>query len=102
MILAYIIITLLIGGLLCWLIGRWNPHLVKWIALLTVLIDLALTSTLWFLLKSLPISGTWLLDYQVNWIPNFGISFHLALDGLSLVMLVLTFFLGTLAVLCSW
>lgn len=102
MILAYIIITLLIGGLLCWLIGRWNPHLVKWIALLTVLIDLALTSTLWFLLKSLPVSGAWLLDYQVNWIPNFGISFHLALDGLSLVMLVLTFFLGTLAVLCSW
>jgi NADH-quinone oxidoreductase subunit M len=102
MILTYIIIILLIGGLLSWLIGRWNPNVVKWIALLTVLIDLALTGNIWITLKSVPISGTWLLDYQINWIPSFGISFHLALDGLSLVMLVLTFFLGTLAVLCSW
>ncbi|HSB93321.1 MAG TPA: NADH-quinone oxidoreductase subunit M [Flavitalea sp.] len=102
MILTYIIMLLLIGGLLCWLIGRWYPGLVKWIALVTVLMDLALISTIWFMLHSLPITGAWLLDYQVNWIPNFGTTFHLALDGLSLVMLVLTFFLGTLAVLCSW
>jgi NADH-quinone oxidoreductase subunit M len=36
------------------------------------------------------------------WIPRFGINIHLALDGLSLLMVVLTGFLGVLAVLCSW
>src|SRR5687768_1493860 len=36
------------------------------------------------------------------WIQPFGISFHMALDGLSLLMLVLTFFLGIFAVLISW
>ena len=34
--------------------------------------------------------------------PRFGIHFHLAVDGLSLLMLVLTFFLGVMSVLCSW
>ncbi len=33
--------------------------------------------------------------------PRFGISIHLALDGLSLLMVVLTGLLGVLAVLCS-
>ena len=45
---------------------------------------------------------SWFINFQARWIPAFGISFHLALDGLSTVMLLLTFFLGGLAVLCSW
>ena len=28
-------------------------------------------------------TDTWFINYQVNWIPSFGISFHVALDGLS-------------------
>ena len=34
--------------------------------------------------------------------PSFGIHFHLAVDGLSLLMLMLTFFLGVISVLTSW
>lgn len=34
--------------------------------------------------------GNLLSPYQVAWMPDFGISFHLALDGLSLVMVLLT------------
>ena len=37
-----------------------------------------------------------------EWIPQFGIRFHLALDGLSLTLLLLTFFLGVMSVLTSW
>jgi NADH-quinone oxidoreductase subunit M len=39
---------------------------------------------------------------KLDWIPQFGISMHLALDGLSLLMLILTFFLGIIAVIISW
>ena len=102
MILAWIISILLIGGLLCWLAARWNPASVKWIALLAVLIDFVLICNIWLREKYTSGSDTWFINYQVNWIPSFGISFHLALDGLSTVMLLLTFFLGTLSVLCSW
>jgi len=34
--------------------------------------------------------------------PSFGIEFHLALDGLSWLMVMLTCLLGLLAILCSW
>ncbi|MEO8795553.1 MAG: NADH-quinone oxidoreductase subunit M, partial [Daejeonella sp.] len=47
-------------------------------------------------------SNNWLEQFHTEWIPIFGISFHLAIDGLSLLMLSLTFFLGILAVLTSW
>jgi NADH-quinone oxidoreductase subunit M len=47
-------------------------------------------------------SGAWLEQGDWAWIPQFGIHFHLALDGLSLLLLALTFFLGVLSVLCSW
>ena len=48
------------------------------------------------------LAESWLLDFSIPWIPSFGIGFHMALDGLSLLLLILTFFLGTLAVIISW
>lgn len=44
----------------------------------------------------------WMAEFSVPWIPTFGISFHLALDGLSLMMVALTGLLGVAAVACSW
>ncbi|KSB85778.1 hypothetical protein LFZ31_26095, partial [Salmonella enterica subsp. enterica serovar Newport str. S09097] len=36
----------------------------------------------------------WQSEFVLPWIPRFGISIHLALDGLSLLMVVLTGLLG--------
>ena len=102
MILAWMIVVLLTGGLLCWLVEKWNIVVVRWIALLALLIDFVLVCNIWLQENFMTGSDTWFINYQVDWIPSFGISFHLALDGLSTVMLMLTFFLGTLSVLCSW
>ena len=44
----------------------------------------------------------WLARVQWPWIPAWGISFHGAADGLSLILVVLTFFLGLMAVGISW
>jgi NADH-quinone oxidoreductase subunit M len=44
----------------------------------------------------------WLIDLKLTWIPQLGISFHVALDGLSLLLLALTLFLGMVAVGASW
>lgn len=103
MILALVIIILMTAGLLSWLVARWNSRAARWIALLAVGADLIIVAYLWAQFDATPAgTGEWLVSYKVNWIPRFGISFHVALDGLSLVMLLLTFFLGLLAVLCSW
>jgi len=103
MILAWIICILLIAGLLSWITSRWNSQVGKWIALVAVIIDFIIVANLWLRNRgSLSSNADWLINYKVVWIPNFGISFHVALDGLSSLMLLLTFFLGILAVLCSW
>ncbi len=39
---------------------------------------------------------------DVPWIPAFGIHFHLAVDGLSLALILLTHFLGLAAIVSSW
>jgi len=105
MILVWLIGILMGGGLLALLAGRWNKILPPWISLLS------LTVGLFWLIKlcakhyrptNMISSYVWMLDFRKQWIPTFGISFHLAIDGLSLILLVLTFFLGLLAVLCSW
>ena len=103
MILAWMIIILMLAGFLSWLVSKWNQQLSKWIALVALIIDFGISLNLWMQPGAgIDQGGTWLIDYRLEWIPSFGISFHLALDGLSTVMLLLTFFLGILAVLCSW
>ncbi|SOB75628.1 NADH dehydrogenase subunit M [Marinobacter sp. LV10R510-11A] len=107
MILVWLIVIPFIGGLLCWQIERFGDKPTRWIALATMLAELLISLWLWtqldFHMPALDGTATrWALEYQVDWIERFGISFHLAMDGLSLVLIALTSFLGVLAVLCSW
>ncbi|MEJ8756961.1 NADH-quinone oxidoreductase subunit M [Pontibacter sp. H259] len=101
MILVWLIVILMAGGLLAWLSKKVNPELPRWVALGAVLLDLILIVYLWISTEATT-GSAWLLRYEVPWIPQWGVSFSLALDGLSLLMLMLTFFLGLLSVLISW
>jgi NADH-quinone oxidoreductase subunit M len=96
------IIILLVAGILSWLISKESPMAAMWIALCAVLADLAIVLNIWLQYGKEIATNKWMIEFQSQWIPSFGISFHVAIDGLSLVLLLLTFFLGTLAVLCSW
>ncbi|MEZ4862694.1 MAG: NADH-quinone oxidoreductase subunit M [Caldilineaceae bacterium] len=105
MILVWLIAILVVGGLLAWWTSRWNPVWARGVTLLALTIDLVLVLLLWILYGvRLTITGEprWLVEFSQPWIPQFGISFHLAMDGLSLLLVVLTLFLGILAVLASW
>ncbi|MBS0000521.1 MAG: NADH-quinone oxidoreductase subunit M [Cyclobacteriaceae bacterium] len=96
---------LMIGGFLAWLSARWNTSLTRWISLMACGINLIWTLFIWFGQHSVPAisaHGQWILEYRQPWIERFGIQFYLALDGLSLLMLMLTFFLGFISVLVSW
>jgi NADH-quinone oxidoreductase subunit M len=109
MMLVWLILLPLLGGLLALLSGRRRPAWPRWIALVTMLIDLALILVLALRLSGMhpvagvvPGAGPWLLQIDRPWIAPFGIHFHLGLDGLSLVMVVLTAFLGAVAVISGW
>ncbi len=105
MILAWLIIILMIGGLLAWLAGRWSHSACRWISLVALIIDFIIIISIWISYSAkVSISSTpvWLIELNLNWIPEFGINFHLALDGLSLILVTLTIFLGIISVITSW
>ncbi|MDD4969195.1 MAG: NADH-quinone oxidoreductase subunit M [Paludibacter sp.] len=100
MILVQIIVILLAGAFLAWISGNINQVLPRIISLATLGVDLTLIVISY--MQNTPFNSKWLIDIQYDWIPQFGIGVHFALDGLSLLMLLLTFFLGIIAVLISW
>lgn len=105
MLLPRLILIPFIGGFLCWQTERFGVKVPRWIALITMGLTLALGLQLWLqggysLTQSTGIPQ-WQSEFVLPWIPRFGISIHLAIDGLSLLMVVLTGLLGVLAVLCS-
>jgi len=105
MILIWLIAVLLVGGAASWMIARWSVLAARWIALAATFADFVITLVMWlrhYGQLSIVAQGNWLEQLDWDWIPRFGIHFHLALDGLSLLLLMLTFFLGIVSVLVSW
>lgn len=100
MILLFFILIPMAGAFLAWIAAAWNQALPRWIALLAMTANLVLAAGLWWQTEGA--TGPWLSTFHRDWMPRFGISFSLALDGLSLLMLMLTFFLGALSILVSW
>ncbi len=100
MILVAIISVLFIGGLLAWLSESIDPKFPRVVALVAVLIDLLLMLTLLGAGESA--DSAWLVSFNTEWLPRFGISFHLAVDGLSVLLLILTAFLGVIAIGSAW
>jgi len=102
MILALLILLLMATGLLAWLAGRWNDSLSRFISLAGTLAYLVVVLSLWWGHYTGQAGYTRVIGYTRTWIPALGIRIDLAADGLSLLMLLLTAFLGVLSVLVSW
>lgn len=104
MILLGFILILMAGGVLAWVAGLAGPRYARWVSLIALAVDLALALGFWARHDFTALEGNaaWLADFSVPWIPTFGVSIHLAVDGLGLLMVILTFFLGILAILTSW
>lgn len=104
--LVWIITTLFLGGVFAGVSGRFVPASSKWVTLLTLVVTAALT---WPLicapeLQSSIVAGqsAWLEAIQWQWIPRFGITFLLAADGISVVLIAMTVFLGFIALFSAW
>jgi NADH-quinone oxidoreductase subunit M len=77
-----------------------RDEVVRWAALVVSLVTFALTLLLWARFD--PTTADYQFVERLRWIPAFGISYHLGVDGISLFLVVLTAFLTPLALLSSW
>jgi NADH-quinone oxidoreductase subunit M len=79
-----------------------NDTAVKWIALLATSITFVLSIPL-LLQFDVANSGTvQFLTESEPWLPNLGIKYLVGLDGLSLMLFMLTTFMGPIVVLSAW
>ncbi len=106
LILPALILVPFIAGFICWLVDKFDQHLPRWIALIGMLITFGLGIALWQSGNyTYELGGQfpeWAAVFDVPWIKTLGIHITLAIDGLSLLMVLLTALLGILAVGCSW
>ncbi|MCY3883846.1 MAG: NADH-quinone oxidoreductase subunit M [Gammaproteobacteria bacterium] len=96
---ALLIGLLLAAGLLAWSSERISRNLPNWIALSSFVI-----ATIWVVVVWMggPSEAGLYADQSHSWIPRFGISLTLRVDGLSLMLIGLTTLLGAVAVVSSW
>jgi len=101
--LTLVIFFPLVGALVILLLSESQKPLIRWVALLTSLVELALS--LWVLLALMqPGEGGLQLELNVPWVSFTGapISYHVAVDGLSLLMVLLTTVLVPVSILSTW
>jgi NADH-quinone oxidoreductase subunit M len=105
MILIVLIVLPLAAGVLAWLSAKASERACRWISLAGIAADFAVALAIWigqFGTETVPPGQSWLMQFDVSWIKQLGIHFHLGLDGLSLILILLTAFLGMMSVGISW
>ena len=99
--LSLLIWTPIVGGL--WVLlagGKSNPDAARAVALTVSIVTFVLSVPLymWFELGEHRMQFT----EQTEWIPAFGITYHLGVDGFSMPLILLTTFTTVLVVIAGW
>lgn len=112
MILVWLMLILFAGGIGAWLAESRGADHPRAVALFAILLDLFLVIMMLAAPEAIGIApdavaqlaqgGDWLVLYQADWIPRFGISFIFGADGLSLLLIMLTVVLGLMALGSAW
>jgi NADH-quinone oxidoreductase subunit M len=79
--------------------GRRNG-VIRWLTLAVAVATFAVTVVVWAGFDDA--SSEFQFVERYPWIPAFGIDYHLGVDGISLLLVVLTSFLTPIALLSSW
>lgn len=98
--LSVLTVAPLVGALVVAFLPRSRPELAKQVALGWSLLVLALSVVMWVTFK---VGGDrFQFRESYAWIPNWGVNFTFAADGIALVMLMLIAVLVPLVILASW
>jgi NADH-quinone oxidoreductase subunit M len=102
-ILSSLVVLPLAGAAVILLVGNRDGSrdgLIRQIALWSSLLVFAVTLLMWARFD--PALADFQMVERVEWIPAFGIDYSLGVDGISLLLVVLTAFLTPIALLSSW
>lgn len=97
--LSVIVFLPLAGAIVVALLGNGRAGAVRWTTAVVAATDLALVS--WLVTRFDTSAGMQFVE-KMKWVPQVGITYHMAVDGMSLSMLALSALLTLLAVVASW
>src|SRR5262245_57156306 len=89
-----------LGALLVFFLPRDRPELAK--ATSVAVTGLTFFVSLWLLLRFNPADASYQFSEQRAWMPSLGISYHVGVDGISVLLVLLTTFLTPLTLLSAW
>jgi NADH-quinone oxidoreductase subunit M len=93
----------LVGAIIIAFISSEHDRTIKWVAAIFTAIPLILALYLFITFdRSLSAAGIIQFEEKYLWIAPLNAHYHLGVDGLSMPLVLLTAFLGFLAVLISW
>lgn len=98
--LSTLIFLPLSGALFIVLTGRNKTSFARWAALAFSFAELLIVLWLWWFAD--PNADGYMYTIRTSWIPSMGIQFILGMDGLSLLLVLLTALLIPIAILVSW
>lgn len=99
-ILTFLIFFPLLGAVILLFVNRENTLLIKSATLIFSLFELFASIPLFYKFSN-SAKGMQFVE-KADWFPDWGISYHLGIDGISLLLVLLTTFLTVICVLCSW
>lgn len=88
----------IVGAIAILFMPRQMPNLLRRFTMLVLVLDLL--ASLWLL--SVPMTRGWHFQYVAPWMPSFGIRYHVAIDGVSLWLVLLSTFTTPIAAYVSF
>ena len=98
--LTYLLLVPLIGSILLLFIKAEKENLIRYFGLGVSVVVFVLSLVIYF--KFDPESSGFQFVHQVKWIENLDISYYVGIDGMALLLVVLTTFLTPLTLISSW
>jgi NADH-quinone oxidoreductase subunit M len=91
----------LLGALaIVFLIPKEKAGAIKSVATLVVALDFLVSLPLWWAFDRG--ADAYQFVEKASWIPSLGVNYHFGIDGITLVLLLLTTLMGVIAVVCSY
>ena len=88
------------GAVVLFLVPRKNALFIKTFTLILALLEFALSLPLYFNFDE-KATGMQFVE-KIEWFPEWGVSYFLGIDGISVLLVLLTTFLTIPCILCSW
>ncbi|HVT46013.1 MAG TPA: NADH-quinone oxidoreductase subunit M [Thermoanaerobaculia bacterium] len=92
----------LAGAIILLFFGKERTDAIKWFATLVVGVDFALSIPLWFAFERGAGAPLFQFRETIDWIPALGVKYSFGIDGIALLLVLMTTLVGLIAVYSSF